>query len=100
LSEHYLGDLQIVARFLSAIEANILYSFLRSCAIDAVAGDTHLVQTDSLLTIALGGACVRVPRAQVSAALELIAARDRGELALSEDDQDDEDQQGDGECLK
>ncbi len=84
--DHYLGDLQIVAKFLSAIEANILCSFLRSCRIEASAGDTHLVQTDSLLTIALGGACVRVPSAQVGAALDLIAARDRGDFELSESD--------------
>jgi hypothetical protein len=85
-STHYLGDLQIVAKFLSAIEANILCSFLQSCRIEASAGDTHLVQTDSLLTIALGGACVRVPSAQVGAALELIAARDRGDFELNEND--------------
>jgi hypothetical protein len=82
----YLGDLQIVAKFLSAIEANILCSFLQSCRIEASAGDTHLVQTDSLLAIALGGACVRVPSAQVRAALELIAARDRGDFELNEND--------------
>lgn len=84
--DDYLGDLKIVAKFLSAIEANILCSFLQSCRIDACAGDTHLVQTDSLLTIALGGASVRVPNAQVGAALELIAARDRGDFELSEND--------------
>jgi hypothetical protein len=85
-SNHYLGDLQIVAKFLSAIEANILCSFLQACRIEASAGDTHLVQTDSLLTIALGGACVRVPSAQVGAALELIAARDRGDFELNDND--------------
>jgi hypothetical protein len=86
MSEHYLGDMQIVAKFLSAIEANILCSFLRSCGLEASAGDTQLVQTDSLLTIALGGACVRVPAMQVGAAVELIEARDRGEFELSEND--------------
>lgn len=84
--DHYLGDMQIVAKFLTAIEANILCSFLQSCRIEASAGDTHLVQTDSLLTIALGGACVRVPRAQAGAAFDLIAARDRGDFELSEND--------------
>jgi hypothetical protein len=36
------------------------------------------------LTIALGGACVRVPRMKVAEAKEIIAARERGELEIDE----------------
>jgi hypothetical protein len=85
MDDPYLGDMHIVARFLSAIEANILCSFLQSCGLDAQAGDTNLVQTDSLLTIAMGGACVRVPSLQKTAALELISARNRGEFEIRDD---------------
>ena len=47
--------------------------------------DTQLVQTDSLIAIALGGACVRVPAQCVADAQELIAAFHRGDLALDDD---------------
>jgi hypothetical protein len=78
----YEGDLVMVARYLTAIEANILASCLQSFGIQAQADDTNLVQTDSLLTIALGGACVRVPATKAEEAREIIAARDRGEFEI------------------
>ena len=84
MDDSYLGDMHIVAKFLSAIEANILCSFLQSFGLEAQAGDTNLVQTDSLLTIATGGACVRVPQMQVAEAKEIIAARERVELEIDE----------------
>jgi hypothetical protein len=82
--DQYQGDLEIVAKYLTAIEANILCSCLLSFGIRAEAGDVNLVQTDSLLTIAVGGACVRVPMTQVADAKEIMAARDRGELEIDE----------------
>jgi hypothetical protein len=88
--EQYLGDLEIVAKYLTAIEANILCSCLKSFGIRAEAGDVNLVQTDSLLTIALGGACIRVPRLQALEAREIIAARERGELEIDESFDPDE----------
>jgi hypothetical protein len=83
--DQYQGDLEIVAKYLTAIEANILCSCLMSLGIRAEAGDVNLVQTDSLLTIALGGACVRVPTLMASEAREIIAARERGELEIDDD---------------
>jgi hypothetical protein len=84
IDQEYQGDLEIVAKYLTAIEANILCSCLQSFGIRAQAGDVNLVQTDSLLTIALGGACVRVPELQVGQAKQIIAARERGELEIDE----------------
>jgi hypothetical protein len=48
------------------------------------AGDVNLVQTDSLLTIALEGACVRVPTMMAAEAKEIIAARERGEPEIDD----------------
>lgn len=57
---------------------------IRGC--DGVdSGDTNLVQTHPLLTIAAGGACVRVPEAYLAEALEIIAALKRGEYQREED---------------
>lgn len=81
----YFGDMQIVARHLSATEAQMLGSFLRANGIPAEAGDTNFVQTNSLLAGAVGGASVRVPAAFVPQALEVLAAFKRGDFQLSDD---------------
>jgi hypothetical protein len=81
----YYGDLQIVARQLTAIEAQMLCSCLQASGVPAVAGDTNFVQTYSLLAGAVGGASVRVPAAFVPEALDVIAAFKRGEFRLKDD---------------
>lgn len=81
----YHGDMTIVARNLDATEAYMLCSCLRAGGVPADSGDTNLVQTHSLLTIAVGGACVRVPENYLAEAREVIAAFKRGEFQLDED---------------
>lgn len=81
----YYGDLQIVARQLTATEAQMLCSCLQAGGVPAVAGDTNFVQTYSLLAGAVGGASVRVPAAFVPEALDVIAAFKRGEFQLKDD---------------
>ncbi|MCF8177113.1 MAG: hypothetical protein K9J74_01265 [Sulfuritalea sp.] len=81
----YHGDMTIVARNLDATEAHMLRSCLRAAGVPADSGDTNLVQTHSLLTIAVGGACVRVPQHYVAEAQEIIAAYKRGAFQLDED---------------
>ena len=60
----------------------MLASRLNAAGVPAVAGDTHFVQTYSLLIGAVGGASVRVPANYVSEAREVIAAYKRGAFAL------------------
>ena len=81
----YHGDMTMVARNLDATEAYMLCSCLRAGGVPADSGDTNLVQAHSLLTIAVGGACVRVPGNYLAEALEVIAAFKRGELQLDAD---------------
>ena len=81
----YHGDMTIVARNLDATEAYMLCSCLRAGGVPADSGDTNLVQTHSLLTIAVGGACVRVPENYLAEAREIIASFKRGEFQLDED---------------
>ena len=80
----YHGDMTIVARNLDATEAHVLSSCLRAGGVPADSGDTNLVQMHSLLTIAVGGACVRVPENYLAEAREIIAAFKRGEFQLEE----------------
>ena len=80
----YLGDLEIVARYLTPTEAHMLCACLQAAGVPAETGDTNLVQAHSLLTGAVGGACLRVPASFVPQARAVIAAFERGEFALDD----------------
>ncbi|MDZ7937286.1 MAG: hypothetical protein U5M53_02970 [Rhodoferax sp.] len=81
----YLGDMVILERDLEPTEAHMLVSCLAAAGIHADAGDTNIVQMHSLLSIAVGGACIRVPQSQQIEALAVLAAYRRGDFALDDD---------------
>lgn len=83
----YHGDMQIVAKQLTPTEAHMLVSTLQAGGVPAEAGDTNLVQANSLWSTAVGGACVRVPAEFVAEAKakELIDAFKRGDFEIGED---------------
>lgn len=83
--EPYLGDMVILEHSLTPTEAQMLSSCLAAAGIRAVADDTNLVQANSLWSIALGGAKVRVPQTQLADAREVLAAFRRGDFALEDD---------------
>jgi hypothetical protein len=78
-------DFVTVARYLDATDAHLMCSCLQAAGLDAMLGDAHLVQTNGLWAIALGGVRVRVPQSQVAHAQDVIAAFERGDLALKDD---------------
>jgi hypothetical protein len=84
-AEDYQGDLVIVAKNLSATEAHMLCGCLQAGGIPTDTADTNLAQTHALLTIAIGGASVRVPANYVQEAKTVIAAFERGDFALGDD---------------
>ena len=83
--EPYLGDMVLLVRQLDPTEAHLLAGLLQSMGIAAQAGDTELVRANSLWSIALGGANVRVPASQLEAAQTIHAAFLRGDFRLDED---------------
>lgn len=83
--EEYLGDMVMLERGLTPTEAHMLCACLHAAGIQADAGDANLVQAHSLLTIAVGGASVRVHSAQIAEAQEVLAAFRRGDFALGDD---------------
>ena len=83
--EAYHGDMQIIARHLTPTEAHLLCGCLRASGVPAEAGDTNLAQAHSLLTLAIGGASIRVPQAYVDEAMAVMAAFKRGEFQLNDD---------------
>lgn len=85
-----LGEMVILKRDLTPTHAHLLTGFLRYCGIRAEAGDATLVQILSPITLALGGAKIRVPQSQAQQAALLLAAFERGEFALPDDTAEDE----------
>lgn len=81
----YLGDLQPVASFFNATDAQVLLSCFQVSGVPALLADANLIQTCSLLTPALGGVRILVPAAYVAQAREVLAAFERGDLRLDDD---------------
>jgi hypothetical protein len=78
-------DLVILARYLAPVDAFIVRNCLRASGVPAVVADDHLVQANSLWTMALGGVRVLVPQQHLAEAQSLLAALERGEFALRDD---------------
>ena len=84
-AQPYLGDMVILERGLDPTEAHMLVACLAAAGIHADAGDTNMVQMHALLSIAMGGASVRVPQSQQIEAQAVLAAYRRGDFALDDD---------------
>jgi hypothetical protein len=82
----YPGDMVTVARRFNSLEAELLRGRLAADGIPATLGDAHTVQTDTLLTTALGGVRIRVPSSFEAQALRTIADIEAGAFELDDDD--------------
>ncbi len=80
----YPGEMVTVARRFNSLEAELLRGRLEADGIPATLGDPHTVQTDSLLTVALGGVRILVPTAYERQALRTVADVDGGAFALED----------------
>jgi hypothetical protein len=83
--EPYRGDMVLLVRNLKPTEAHILSSCLVAAGIHAVPGDTHIVQTNSLWALAIGGAKVRVASSQLQDAQQILRSYRKGELSIGDD---------------
>ena len=79
-----LGDLVTVTRVFNSLEAEMLRGCLEAEGIPTTLGDAQTVQTDTLLTVALGGIRVMVPASFADAARLTVAAFERGDLEIDE----------------
>jgi hypothetical protein len=84
-AQPYLGDMVILEKGLEPTEAHMLVACLAAAGIHADAGDTNMVQMHTLLSIAMGGASVRVAQSQQIEAKAVLAAYRRGDFALDDD---------------
>ena len=78
------GDLVTVTRVFNSLEAEMLRGCLEAEGIPAILGDAQTIQTDTLLTVALGGIRVMVPAPFADAARSTVESFERGELAIDE----------------
>ena len=78
------GDFVTVTRVFNSLEAEMLRGCLEAESIPAMLGDAQTIQTDTLLTVALGGIRVMVPATFADAARQTVEAFERGELAIDE----------------
>ncbi len=78
------GDLVTITRIFNTLEAETLRSCLRAQGIPVTLGDLQTVQANGLWCYALGGIRVMVPESFVVAARTVLAAIERGELAIDE----------------
>jgi hypothetical protein len=76
--------LTAIARFLTATEAYVLQGRLEAEGIHAVVADDQQVQMNELLSPALGGVRVLVPRSALTRAHEIKAAVVRGDYRIDE----------------
>ena len=78
------GDLVTITRVFNSLEAEMLRGCLEAEGIPATLGDAQTIQTDTLLTVALGGIRVMVPASFADAARQTVEAFERGALAIDE----------------
>jgi len=83
-------DLVTVAQFSNPLKANVLRACLESHGIFAYVWGEHLGVTHIFMSIAGGGVRVQVRSDQVDQACEVIAALERGDFALDEDEEEPE----------
>jgi hypothetical protein len=79
------NDWALLVRGLTATDAQLLCNCLHMAGLQAQAADVGIVQTHGLLSIAVGGASVRVPASQLAEARDVMAAFHRGDFSLDED---------------
>lgn len=78
-------DLVVAAKYLSPTDAYLVQGCLAAGGIPAVVADANHVQADQLIAPALGGVRILVPESYLTQTAELLAALERGELALDDD---------------
>ena len=88
-------DYAIAARCLDTTQAHLLRGCLRAAGIGAEVADDHHAQANTLILPALGGVRVLVPAHELAAAREVLAAYERGEFMLPDDEAGDTGEAGD-----
>ena len=84
------GDLVLIARYSTALDAQLLQSRLQAEGVPAFVVDDNIVQTNAFLTMAVGGVRVSVRESCCAHAREIARAIERGDYALDENNERNE----------
>jgi hypothetical protein len=84
IKDEIKDDYAIAARCLDPVQAHVLRGCLEAAGIRATVTDDHHSQVDQLISPALGGARVLVHERDLAGAKEVLAAYERGDLALKD----------------
>lgn len=79
-------DYTIAARCLDPTQAHLLRGCLAAAGVAAMVTDDQHSQVDQLISPALGGARVLVHERDLAAARDVLAAYERGDFALQDDE--------------
>ncbi len=86
-----MGEFQTLRRFLEPMHAHMLAACLQNRGVPAFVADADTVQTNMLLSIALGGVRLQVPEALIERAQAIMASYDRGDFAIKDPEDEGED---------
>jgi Putative prokaryotic signal transducing protein len=78
------GDLVLIARYSTVLDAQLLQSRLEVEGVPAFVVDDNIVQMNAFLTMAVGGVRVFVPESFAARAREIARGVERGDYALDE----------------
>jgi hypothetical protein len=84
------GDLVMIARYSTALDAQLLQSRLEVEGVPAFVVDDNIVQMNAFLTMAVGGVRVLVPESCSARAREIARGVERGDYALDENNKHSE----------
>ncbi len=79
-----LGEFQTLKHFLEPMDAHMLAACLQDRGVPAFVADADTVQTNMLLSIALGGVRLQVPEALIERAQAIMESYGRGDFALKD----------------
>lgn len=78
-------DYCLLARIMIPTDAHLMRGCLEAAGLDVILTDDQHMQADMLLAPAIGGARLLVHERDLERAKEVLAAYERGELALDDD---------------
>ncbi|MGK5080449.1 putative signal transducing protein [Janthinobacterium sp. HLX7-2] len=79
------NDYVLIARLMIPTDAHVIRGCLEAAGIDVILTDDQHMQANLLLAPAIGGARVLVREKDAARAHDILAAYERGDLALSDD---------------
>lgn len=79
------NDYCVIARLMIPTDAHVIRGCLEAAGIPVILTDDQHMQANLLLAPAIGGARILVRENDLARAREILAAYERGDLALSED---------------